>query len=227
MTDMCTSGGVEQGDATAPPMTNHPWVWLGSPLAVGTVELPNDFVQETVEVNGVRVTVGDDDPEELATMLGSLEPVDVDANGCEASTRVPEPSAELGPASTSVESVSVCAYRHGEDGSGVTLGYSTTVSGAAAQRVFDAIKEMPEVVLDCDPTFPPRLDDILLRFHGDQGDVDVLVRLDGCGGYYTGEGVRLFTHDNVTPWVVDGIGLYASGGMVGNAISGFYDRYGG
>jgi len=223
MTDMCTSGGVEQGDATAPPMTTHPWVWLGSPLAIGTVELPNDFVQETVEVNGLRVTVGDDDPQELATILGSIEGVEVDDNGCASATTLPKQSDDLTP--MAVESVSVCEYRL-RDGSDPLLGYSTSITGSAAQRVFDAIYETPGGQLECDPDVSPSADFVLLRFRSQSEDIDVPVRLDGCGGYYTGGrqgGTRLFTRANVTPWVVDGIGLYASGGMVGNAISGLYD----
>jgi len=228
MTDICTSGGVDQGSPTAPPVAKHPWVWLGSPLAVGTVELPNDFVQETVEVNGVRVTVGDDDPEELAAILGSLESVEVDAHGCDTSTTLPNTSTTLPNTSQAliamaVDSVSVCEYRL-VDGSSPILGYSTSITGSGAQRVLDAIKETPEVAVDCSPDIMPSLDVVLLRFHGQSEDIDVPVRLDGCGGYSTGgQGGRLFTRANVTPWVVDGVGLYVSGGRVGNAIFGLYD----
>ncbi len=65
---------------------------------------------------------------------------------------------------------------------------------------------------------PASTDDVLLRFHGDNGDVDVLARLDGSGYSTETGGMRLFTRANVTPWVVDGAGLYLSGGQVGNAI---------
>ncbi len=98
--------------------------------------------------------------------------------------------------------------------------------------MLDAFEVTPEGAgaMDCSPDILPSLDVVLLRFHGQSEDIDVPVRLDGCGGYYTGGrqgGVRPFTRANVTPWLVDGVGLYASGGQVGNAISGFYDRFGG
>lgn len=215
MTDIC---------APVQPPTQK-YAWFGAPIEVGTDRLDGGFVQETVEVNGVRVTVADDDPQERATILDSLEPVEVDANGC-VSTSLPEKSDRL-VAVTSVESVSVCQYRHDDDGRNVVLGYSTLITGSAAQHVLDTIRQSPAVELACNPDTQPPLDSVLLRFHSQSQDVDVLVRLDGCGGFYTAEGVRLFTRANVTPWVVDGVGLYASGGQIGNAISGFIDRYGG
>jgi hypothetical protein len=228
MTDVCTSGGVEQGDPTAPPVAKHPWVWLGSPLAVGTVELPNDFVQETVEVNGVRVTVGDDDPAELATILGSIEGVDVDDNGCDAKLRT---ASQLRPQEVSsdpfrdlgrVESVSVCAYRFIDDET-VRLGYSSRVEGQRAQQVVDEIAATPAVIVGCVKERLPSLDTVIMRFVTADMAFDVLTTFDGCPlGYDTGVGVRAFSSANVEPWVVDGVGLYVSGGQVGNALSGIF-----
>lgn len=200
MTDDCTE--------LVPP--TQPYVWFASPLQIGTVQLERGFTQETAEVAGMRVTVADDDADELATILGTLEAVDVDANGCEVVSRLTEsgdPVADL----DKVDSVSVCAYRY-TDGDGVFLNYSTFLEGAPAQQLLELIKAESPGDLDCDPA--PRLNDVVLRFHGPQEtDADVLVRLDGCSGYYTGEGVRLLTRANVEPWVVDGVGLYVSGHM--------------
>lgn len=95
---------------------------------------------------GVRVTVADDNPDELAMIFATVEGVNVDANGCESASRLAEagdPFAGL----DRVDFVSVCAYR-------------------------------------CVPS--PRLDDVVLRFRGPDGDANALVRLDGCSGYYTG-----------------------------------------
>lgn len=220
MTDVC------MGDWFASP--EHPWVWLGARIDVGTEKLSDDFVQQTVEVGGVRVTVGDDDSVELATILGSVKAVEVDANGCQVTADLAGSPQGLSGLDT-VRSVSVCVYRHREDES-VMLGYSTTLAGPAAQHVFDAIEQTSGGVPDCGSPqdFPP-LDDVVLRFRGDSGDVDVLARLGGqfgaCGGYHVGQqGVRLFTRANVEPWVVDAVGLYVSGGMVGNALSGLFHR---
>ncbi len=218
MTDMCV------GDWS--PSPRYPWVWLGAPIDVGTEELSNGFVQRTVEVGGVRVTVGDDDPEQMSTILGSLEAVDVDANSCQPATDLAGSPQGLGGIGA-VRSVSVCVYRHLDDGN-VMLGYSTTLAGPAAQHVFDAIEQTPGGVIDCgSPQDLPPLDDVVLRFRGRSGDVDVRARLGGqfgaCGGYDTGrDGVRQFTRANVEPWVVDAVGLYVSGGMVGNALSGLF-----
>lgn len=217
MTDICL------GHWVASP--RHPWVWLGAQIDVGTEELSNGFAQQTVEVGGVHVTVGDDDPEEMATILGSLEAVDVDANGCEVETDLSGSPQGLGGIN-GVRSVSVCVYRHLDDES-VMLGYSTTLAGEPAQHTFDVIEQTPAGVIDCgDPQDSLPLDDVILRFRGRGGDVDVLARLGGhlgtCGGYYTGPEARLFTRANVEPWVVDAVGLYVSGGMVGNALSGIF-----
>ncbi len=213
MTDMCL------GDWS--PSLQHPWVWLGASIDVGIEELSNGYVQRTVEVGGVRVTVGDDDREEMSTILGSLEAVNVDADGCQAAADLAGSPQGLGGLSD-VRSVSICVYRHLDDGN-VMLGYSTTLVGPAAQRASDAIEQTSAVsgLFDCAPD-SPALDDVILRFHGGR-DVDVLARLGDCGGYYTGQqGVRHFTRANVEPWVVDAVGLYVSGGMVGNALSGLF-----
>ncbi len=80
----------------------------------------------------MRVTVADDDADELATILSTLEAVDVDGNGCEVVSRLTEsgdPVADL----DKVDSVSVCNYRHTE-GDRVILGYSTHLEGASAQQ---------------------------------------------------------------------------------------------
>lgn len=218
MTDMCMGEPLpHESDSGWPPSTK-PHVWLGSPLEVGTEVLKNGITRETVEVGGVRVTVANDDANELGTILSTLEAVEVDANGCEAVSGLAEsgdPLADL----DKVDSASVCAYRH-KDGEGVFLGYSTFIEGEPAQQLLERIKSEPAVVLRC--AAGPRLDDVVLRFHGPDATRDVLVRLDGCSGYYTGEGVRLLTRGNVEPWVVDGVGLYVSGGQIGNALSGLF-----
>jgi hypothetical protein len=216
MTDVCMSG-------VAPPLPKHPWVWLGSPVDPSTVDLANDYVQKTVEVNDVRVTVGDDHPRRLATILSSLQRVDVDANGCAASTKLPTEARGFDELKA-VDTVSVCGYRRIDD-HGLALGYSTQITGSRADRVLDAIKSTPPSVLRCAADSLPTSDRVVLRFHSDDREVDVPARLDGCGGFYTGgPSVRLFTRSNVMPWVVDGIGLYLSSGQVGNAITGLYDK---
>jgi hypothetical protein len=210
MTDLCMTGL---------PTPRQPYVWLGSPLEVGSEELENGFTQQTVEVGGLRVTVASDDADELAAILSTVEAIQVDANGC-AAVSAPVESGDPVADVEAVDSVSVCVYRHEERGEDVFLGYSTSIEGAPAQHLLEAIKAQPAVDLDCDPDPRLRVDDVVLRFHGANAEADVLVRLDGCSGYYTGEGVRpFFTRANVELWVVDGVGLYVSGFNLGAALS--------
>lgn len=210
MTDLCMTGL---------PTPTRPYVWLGSPIEVGSEELENGFTQQTVEVDGLRVTVASDDADEMAAILSTIAAVEVDANGCPVVSRLAESGDPLGGLGE-VDSVSVCVYRHEERGEDVFLGYSTSIEGAPAQHLLEAIKAQPAGDLDCDPDPRLRDDDVVLRFHGADAEADVLVRLDGCSGYYTGgEGVRPLTRANVEPWVVDGVGLYVSGFNLGDALS--------
>lgn len=208
MTDLCMTGL---------PTPTQPYVWLGSPVEVGSEELANGFTQQTVKVGGLRVTVASDDADELAAILSTVAAVEVDANGCAAVSRLAEsgdPLAGFGE----VDSVSVCVYRHEEKGEDVFLGYSTSIEGVPAQQLLEGITAEPTVTLRCVNT--DRVDDVvLLRFHGPNDDADVLARLDGCSGYYTGEEVRHLTRATVEPWVVDGVGLYVSGMGVGDELS--------
>ncbi len=218
MTDLCMTGL---------PTPTQPYVWLGSPLEVGSEELENGFTQQTVEAGGLRVTVASDDADELAAILSTVEAIQVDANGC-AAVSAPVESGDPVADVEAVDSVSVCIYRHEERGEDVFLGYSTSIEGAPAQHLLEAIKAQPVADLDCDPDPRLRVDDVVLRFHGADAEADVLVRLDGCSGYYTGEGVRpFFTRANVELWVVDGVGLYVSGFNLGAALSDLFHSPGG
>jgi hypothetical protein len=218
MTEQCMGEPLPgESDSGWPPST-QPHVWLGSPLEAGTQQLENGITRQTVEVEGVRVTVADWDADRLALILGTVEAVYVDANGC-AAVSAPVESGDPVADVEAVDSVSVCVYRHEERGQEVFLGYSTVVEGAPAQHLLEAIKAQPAVDLDCDPDPRLRVDDVVLRFHGADAEADVLVRLDGCSGYYTGEGVRpFFTRANFELWVVDGVGLYVSGFNLGAAL---------
>lgn len=181
--------------------------------------MENGIARETVGVGGVRVTVAHDDAEELAMILSTLEAVGVDDNGCDSVADRRGPWGQLAILGV-VSSVSVCAYRHAEDPE-LSLGYSTSVERRAAERAIDAIQSSPDSI-ECEQDRWPALDTVVLRFHGSEGDADVLVRLDECPGYITGRGVWALNKANVDPWVVDGIGLYVSGGQIGNALSGLF-----
>ncbi len=209
---------------------SQPWVWFGAPIEVGTVDLSNGFVQRTVELAGVRVTVGDDDADELALILASVEAVGVDANGCDTATRpiaqIPGAGVVRDPAASKtdfgdVESVSVCAYRREDTGPDVFLGYSTTISASAGRELVDTLEQGPVFVYRCAIPDGTILDLVLLRFHSDTGDIDVPVQL-GCPGYGTEQGFVKITEENARPWIVDAIGLYVSDGSAGKGLTGLF-----
>lgn len=49
----------------------HPYLWFDAPLEPGTEDLGGGWVRETVEVDGVRLTVASDDEDLRAGVLGS------------------------------------------------------------------------------------------------------------------------------------------------------------
>ncbi len=238
LSDLCTSYKGADSGAYWPDESgdwpvdgpSYPWVWFGASVDVGAVELSNEFVQRTVEVAGVRVTVGDDDADELALILASLEPVAVDANGCDTATR---PISQLPPAGIvgfpeafridfgEVESASVCAYRREDSGPDVFLGYSTTISAAAARDIVDTLEQGPFGHDRCAVPDGTIADLVQLRFHSETADVDVQVRL-GCVGYFTEQGIVEVTRANAMPWIVDAIGLYVSDGSAGKGLTGLF-----
>jgi hypothetical protein len=121
LTDRCvfwgSAGTVPRGQA----------VWFESPLGVG-VRSVDGTVAETRAVGGQHITVFASEPSLRRQILGTVEQVDIDGNGCPTQAVV-RPS--TGPAGTAPSRLAVCVYS--QDTGSATLLYSGTVASAGAQ----------------------------------------------------------------------------------------------
>ncbi|WP_309649560.1 hypothetical protein [Nocardioides sp.] len=201
-TDMCAS-------LDGPPPA--PYVWLGADVETGTVDLGDDWVQETVEVNGSRLTVATDDPALRARILGSarggaacLSEVEVsgtlDHDGGVDATRQPS-------------GLRVCVYRTTEAGEAVARLAYAAVLGAARLASYRAARGAGEQPRDqCPSADVVESEWVVLEQVTDDGTVtdrDVVhlvcpgIDLEGAdlGGFET---VRLMP-EMVAPWAVGGV----------------------
>lgn len=108
MSDMCTIIGLDGAPEPQAPSADSVW-FDAAGIDPGVVDLGAGYVRETVRVGDGTVTVTSDDAELRATILSTVESVDVDANGCAADrtwSDVPDGTLrEVEP-----ESLSVCGY---------------------------------------------------------------------------------------------------------------------
>jgi len=107
--DMCTTFDPDRQQTPA-----DDFVWVGSVLEPGTVDLGGGYVEETVVVGGVHVTVTTKDADLRSRILGSVEAVTIDANGCR--TGISTPLKPEGPPEIVATSLSVCLYQTDSDG---------------------------------------------------------------------------------------------------------------
>lgn len=107
MTDVCARyPWIENSPQEEP---TQPYVWLGAAVEPGVVEYANGYVQETVEVDGVPVTVASDDAGLREEILGSARPSDL----CPAQLEsIPEPGYDEDGDGDGRE-LTACAYRRG------------------------------------------------------------------------------------------------------------------
>ncbi len=220
LSDACAGGSLPRPTASR--------VWFDSPLDVGTADLGGGFTQQTVDIGGMHVTAADSNPDELATIIGSAQAVDTDANGCAADlsdspplTRTDQdPLVTLGEA----ESVSVCVYAQpwqrkgtaGEDAPFTGLKYSTEILGQDAQQVVDALRATPvDHGAQC-LVGEVGLDTPVLLIEGSEGSAVFDVSFTPCStGYFDGHRFRDLTTANVATWDKDGVGTYTYGGNSG------------
>jgi hypothetical protein len=137
--DMCMGG--------APTDPAAPYVWFDAPVPMGTVDLDDGYVQDTVEVDadGTTVTVGSDSQALRERILSSVK----------AQQLCPAATGERGPGgSTPIDGVGdlrtfeMCAYALSEDGS-YGLVYGAELDEAAYRRWSRATSNPPPVDLDC------------------------------------------------------------------------------
>ena len=135
MTDVC----VPYPD-NRPDLPHVPYVWLGADVEVGTIDLGDGFVQETVEVNGSTLTVASTDAALRERILDSAGGGEMCLSEIETGGSIEHDgplAAELKPTS-----MTVCAYRS-DDGTDprapATLAYAGRVGRAATDEYFSHV----------------------------------------------------------------------------------------
>ena len=218
LTDVCTMYPFNAPGALPP---KAPYVWLGGPDDFGRVDLGDGWVQETVEVNGSRLTVASDDPALRTRIIDS-------AGGGETcmSSVEPEQTADVFPRyepgnTDDVARMVVCAYRlrHPEGSFPVAdLSYVTSVGRRAAREYVAAVAAGEEPRDQCPTANYTEFEWVVLELEDGAGET---IRRDvahlACPGVDVGgstlkeyETVRL-TPEMVRPWAVDGIPATVSG----------------
>ncbi len=174
------------GPDTDPPSV--PSVWLGADVEVGSDDLGDGWVRETVEAAGTTITVTSDDPDLRERILGSVSGVRVCVSGLEEPTRVQDMLIEGYGRPKSLE---VCAYRRSDAGE-LELAYGTVLGPEAARAFERAVDEAKPRKMDCGDE--PPFEWITLKMTGTSypnapigvgGTQDMVI---GCGVVETGPG---------------------------------------
>jgi hypothetical protein len=209
MTDVCSVVGLRE----EPPPT-APYVWLGSPIDVGEVDLGNGYTQETVEVAGETVTVATDDPELREQILATATPAPTGELDCPTSfPDTPEIVAVPREGVADPVGITVCVLQRDGDAGPVNLVYSTRV-GATAARAFKLALRRNPAAANPYCVREPAFEWVLLKIEGADGvRQDNLVHLGRCAGIelLPGDGPVNLNDETVAPWAVDGIPAYVVG----------------
>jgi hypothetical protein len=219
MTDVCQVVGLRE----EPPPT-APYVWLGSPIKVGTVDLGGGYTQETIEVAGETVTVATGDTALRAQILSTAKSARTGEPDCPTSfSDAPEIVAVPREGITDPVAITVCAYQRESDGGPVNLVYSTRVGETAAHAFKAAVSRSP--IANCNPEDAHEW--VLLTVEGAGGiRQDHLVLLGECSGIELIPGGDLIelNDETVAPWAVDGIPAYVVGPYGGKGLTGAFFR---
>jgi hypothetical protein len=192
--DMCI--GFDGEHQAAPTVDS---VWFGAPVPEGTRRL-GDFTQITRAVGDSSVTVTTHDPALGAQIIGSLEAVDVDANGCRTHIDGP-PSAEVATGETKLP---VCLYEVAPDLS-TRLIWSGVVSDPAAYtQAVDAARGGGELAAS------------KRSAEGEWVSVGPDVVDFSCQKILSADGDSHLTRATVEPWASDGTRAYVGGPIDGN-----------
>ena len=197
-------------------------VWFDSPLSPGS-----SGDQTTVRVNGAAgftITVADADADERKTILGSIQPITTDANGCPTTAqRASWRRASFDPGS--VTSVSVCLYyTHAVPPSYLLPNddpypfYSTRLRSdlaAVVTSILAGTGGRGTLPVDACPA-TGRLWGVDLIAHAGDRNLSSLVVPDTCPGQRlarvgSGAGANLLSRRAVRLWAVDGVALYTTG----------------
>lgn len=135
LTDVCRMGE---------PDPTEPYVWLGSDVPIGTEDVGNGYVQETVRVGDTVVTVGTDDAALRRQILDSVAV----GGPCAPSLDAPPEVVFSGGDEPAARSLLACAYRDNEDGT-YELVYAGELDAAAALETEQLVAAAPVLTGDC------------------------------------------------------------------------------
>ena len=190
LTDVCAVVGEQQPE--------QPYLWFDAPVDTGTVDLAGGWTQQTVAVNGSRITVATEDEALRRQILASATGGETCFSELE---HLDDPAAAPPPP---VEGETVCAYR--ESGGLARLTYATSLTPGRAERFAAAVESAPPArelgTRSCD-----------LAGAGFEWAVvhaagEVYVVRTGAGGcphVQHGDRVVRLTPEVVEPWAVRGI----------------------
>jgi hypothetical protein len=187
------------------PAATAPYVWLDAPVEPGTVDLPNGYVQDTVEVDadGTTVTVGSDDPALRARVLASV----ASQRLCPSTIDPDDPNLVHMPidGTGELESFHLCAYSPDSDDA-----YELVYGRVLESRSYDAFREAsddaPAGSARCKA--PPGLvvltatsDDL----YGDEPVTRTWVADVGCGLLTSTAGQLRLTERAIDTWADQGL----------------------
>jgi hypothetical protein len=200
MTDMCEA--VDPDDLPEP---TESYVWLGSPVDPGGSGWSNGYESETVEVAGVPVTVTTDDTTLRERIVGSIEAVETDVNGCARTA----PAGPSGQVAGEPSGLAVCVYHRTLDD--LDLLWSGRADAAAAAELLRALERDQDPTLTCRTTEPP-WQVVELRVESDSGSEGASYVVDpGCGVIEApGGGLAPMTRATVRPWALSGVRAYVT-----------------
>lgn len=214
---------VESG----PPL--GPYVWLGADRQAGVVDLGGGYVEETVDVNGSRLTVATDDAALRERILASATGGETCMS--ELDTLSPSfPKTVPGDVQQEADVLNVCVYQNPDStrGQQAELVYATTLDLGGLHAYLRALEQGEEPRDQCPTLDYAEGEWVVLEIGNEDGEVfrrDVVhlfcpgidVDTDSLSGFKT---VRL-TEEMVQPWAGEGIGAVVHGPTAGELTDHF------
>ena len=185
LTDVCQAHPFIGPDSDPPTV---PSVWLGADVPVGSDDLGDGWIRETIEAAGTTVTVTSDHRELRERILGSVDRARPCPSVLRAPTRVQDMLIEGYGRPQALE---VCAYRRSGAGD-LVLAYGTVLGEKEARAFARAIDQAERRDMNCGDDPPPEW--ITLEMTGTSypsapigvgGTQDMVI---GCGVVETGPG---------------------------------------
>jgi hypothetical protein len=194
--DVCWLGRLE-------PAPTAPYVWVDAPIEPGATDVGNGYVQETVERDGITVTVGSDDQTLRERILSSV----ASQRLCPSTVSPEDPSLVRMPidGTGELESFHLCAYSPDSGGS-YELVYGRMLDSRSYDAFREASDEAPQGSARC--TAPPGLvvltatsDDL----YGDEPVTRTWVADVGCELLTSTAGQFRLTERAIDTWADQGL----------------------